>query len=71
MSRHGHLSNEQAMELLERLMHPGLKELYIGHISEDTNDYSLVYDMVSKTLAKLERSDIEPRILMRHGLLEV
>ncbi|EDM29092.1 Beta-lactamase-like protein [Lentisphaera araneosa HTCC2155] len=70
MSRHGHLSNEQAMELLERLMHPGLKDLYIGHISEDTNDYALVYDVVTKTLDKLGRNDIKPQILRRHGLLE-
>ena len=70
MSRHGHLSNDQAMELLERLIHPELEELFIGHISEDTNDYALVYDKVKAKLRDLGRDDLDPQILKRHALLE-
>ena len=70
MSRHGHLSNDQAMELLERLIHPDLEELFIGHISEDTNDYDLVYNTVKSKLKELDREDLEPQILKRHALLE-
>ena len=62
MSRHGHLSNEQALEVLERLNHPDLQELYIGHISEDTNDYALVYDLVHKKLEQLGRADLQATI---------
>lgn len=68
MSRHGHLSNEQSMELLSDIHHEGLKELYIGHISEEANDYNLVEVTVNKTLQKLGRTDLQPQILRRYGL---
>ena len=71
MSRHGHLSNDQAIELLEKLLHPNLEELFIGHISEDTNDYDLVYQKIKTKLIALGREDLEPQILRRHALLEV
>ena len=38
---HGHLSNTQALELLERIAHAGL-HVIIGHVSEQNNDLDLV-----------------------------
>jgi phosphoribosyl 1,2-cyclic phosphodiesterase len=38
MSRHGHLSNDQAAELVESLAHPGLHHVVLGHLSDDCND---------------------------------
>ncbi len=38
---HGHLSNEQAAQLLQRVAHPGL-HVMIGHISEQNNDLGRV-----------------------------
>ncbi|MCW0219282.1 MAG: MBL fold metallo-hydrolase [Prosthecobacter sp.] len=37
-SRHGHLSNDQAAELLESVAHPGLHHVVLGHLSDDCND---------------------------------
>jgi len=36
-SRHGHLSNEQAAELLESIAHPELHHVVLGHLSDDCN----------------------------------
>jgi len=36
-SRHGHLSNAQAAELVAELAHPGLKRVVLGHLSQDCN----------------------------------
>jgi phosphoribosyl 1,2-cyclic phosphodiesterase len=35
--RHGHLSNEQAAELVQHLAHEGLNHVVLGHLSEDCN----------------------------------
>lgn len=37
-SRHGHLSNEQAAELVRDIAHPGLSHVVLGHLSDDCND---------------------------------
>ncbi|HLB34693.1 MAG: hypothetical protein A3F67_02170 [Verrucomicrobia bacterium RIFCSPHIGHO2_12_FULL_41_10] len=36
-SRHGHLSNNAAAELLEKLLHPELSHVALGHLSADCN----------------------------------
>lgn len=36
-SRHGHLSNEQAAELIEEIAHPDLHHVLLGHLSDDCN----------------------------------
>ena len=36
-SRHGHLSNDQAAELVEEIAHPGLHHVLLGHLSDDCN----------------------------------
>ncbi len=37
LSDHGHLSNERAGELLNTILHPGLKFILLGHLSEENN----------------------------------
>lgn len=37
-SRHGHLSNEQAAELVREVAHPELSHVVLGHLSDDCND---------------------------------
>lgn len=37
-SRHGHLSNEQAAELVREVAHEGLSHVVLGHLSDDCND---------------------------------
>jgi len=36
-SRHGHLSNRQAAELLENISHAALRHVVLGHLSSDCN----------------------------------
>ena len=36
-SSHGHLSNDQAAELLEQVIHQGLESVVLGHMSENSN----------------------------------
>ncbi|MCM8535104.1 MAG: MBL fold metallo-hydrolase [Lentisphaeraceae bacterium] len=50
LSRHGHLSNETCHEILSDVLHKDLKHLILGHVSQDTNDYSLVKDLAQKHL---------------------
>ena len=52
---YGHLSNEQAARLLQRVAHPEL-HVMIGHISEQNNDQTNVlraFDGLSDTVASL------------------
>ncbi|MEC8071081.1 MAG: MBL fold metallo-hydrolase, partial [Pseudomonadota bacterium] len=52
---YGHLSNEQAAQLLQRVAHPEL-HVMIGHISEQNNDPSKVlraFDGLSDAVASL------------------
>lgn len=37
-SHHGHLSNDQAADLLEAVAHPALHHVVLGHLSDDCND---------------------------------
>jgi len=36
-SKHGHLSNEQAVEVIKKVYHPGLKNIILAHLSEENN----------------------------------
>lgn len=47
---HGHLSNDQALELLKKAKIEGLRKLIIGHISQNNNDPKLVQSMLEQHL---------------------
>ncbi len=50
-SRHGHLSNRACAELVAELLHPGLRAVVLGHLSEANNEPALAY---ASTLEVLE-----------------
>ena len=64
----GHLSNELAGDLLSKLLHDGLKSVYLGHLSKENNLPELAYETVrcqvnmsvdlNKNLGKCNMSDI-------------
>ncbi|MCK9557916.1 MAG: MBL fold metallo-hydrolase [Candidatus Cloacimonetes bacterium] len=56
-SEHGHLSNEQAVGLLSQVLHPGLKNLVLAHLSETNNRPDLAYQTMNEYLQTI-RSDI-------------
>lgn len=49
-SRHGHLSNEQAAELVREVAHPGLSHVVLGHLSDDCNDPTVACRYVRQAL---------------------
>jgi len=47
-SRHGHLSNEQAIGVLTQIIHPGIKNLCLAHLSEVNNKPDLVRSEIER-----------------------
>ena len=62
MSRHGHLSNEDAMRSLDHLLCEKTRYLLFGHLSSECNDPNLVEAMAEERLDFLRRRDVEFRI---------
>jgi phosphoribosyl 1,2-cyclic phosphodiesterase len=56
-SEHGHLSNDQAVGLLSQVLHPGLKNLVLAHLSETNNRPDLAFKVMNDYLQTI-RSDI-------------
>lgn len=50
-SRHGHLSNSEAAELLADVLGPGLESVFLAHLSEVNNHPEKALDASRKTLA--------------------
>jgi phosphoribosyl 1,2-cyclic phosphodiesterase len=60
-SRHGHLSNDQAAELLEEIAHPDLHHVVLGHLSDDCNDPDRVVKRMQESLHRV--GVLETRVL--------
>jgi phosphoribosyl 1,2-cyclic phosphodiesterase len=58
-SRHGHLSNKQAAELLQSIGHQHLRHVVLGHLSGDCNDSQLATATVKNALAGKGLADVE------------
>jgi len=52
-SRHGHLSNDQAAELIENIAHPGLHHVILGHLSDDCNDPDRATKRIQESLQRV------------------
>jgi len=48
--RHGHLSNEQAAELIQAIAHEDLHHIILGHLSDDCNDPDVARKKISAAL---------------------
>jgi phosphoribosyl 1,2-cyclic phosphodiesterase len=57
-ARHGHLSNGAAAKLVEEVAGPELKELFLGHISEDCNRPELARKAIEEALARAGRKGV-------------
>ena len=49
-SRHGHLSNHQAAELVKEVAHEGLSHVVLGHLSDDCNDPAVAARFIRQAL---------------------
>lgn len=56
-SEHGHLSNDQAVGLLSQVMHHGLQNIILAHLSEINNHPDLAFRVMNDYLQSI-RSDI-------------
>ena len=57
-SRHGHLSNEQAAELVASVAHDALHQVVLGHLSEDCNDPDTATKFIRTALAEKSLTDV-------------
>lgn len=48
LGRQGHLSNEHCAELIKEVAHPGLKHIYLAHLSKECNQEEVALTRVSK-----------------------
>ncbi len=58
-SRHGHLSNEQAAELVAAVAHDQLHQVVLGHLSEDCNEPELATGFIRQVLAEHNLHDVQ------------
>ena len=59
MSRHGHLSNSAAADVLSEVADGALRRVILGHLSSDCNRPELALDTIRARMKELGRSDIE------------
>lgn len=57
-SRHGHLSNRQAADLLETISHQALKQVVLGHLSGDCNCQKIATRTIQEVLTRKGLSHI-------------
>ncbi len=58
LSRHGHLSNKAAADLVAESAGPGLRRIVLGHLSRDCNTPDLALSAMRERLAGCERAPI-------------
>ena len=67
---HGHLSNDECAEAISRFIHPGLKNIFLCHLSANNNTPKLAYDCSARVIEKgtslrcLPRSTPSPLFLL-------
>ncbi|WP_213358311.1 MBL fold metallo-hydrolase [Chlamydiifrater phoenicopteri] len=68
LSRLGHLSNDECGKLLSHITSPKLKELYLAHLSAETNTEQIAFDKVCFYLSKTTK--VIPKIAYQDKLSE-
>lgn len=63
LSRQGHLSNQACAELLEEILHPGLKHVHLAHLSSECNSPDLALKI---TLEKLSEKGKGVQVSIAH-----
>jgi phosphoribosyl 1,2-cyclic phosphodiesterase len=58
-SRHGHLSNDQAAELVAQIVSPRLRRLWLGHLSSDCNHPEVATAVLRRALAARAAGHVE------------
>ena len=63
----GHLSNDECASAIKRFWHPGLKNIFLCHLSENNNTHELAYQASLEALNSLgvEKGTVALRCLPR------
>jgi phosphoribosyl 1,2-cyclic phosphodiesterase len=69
MGRQGHLSNEQCADLIESVLHEGLRYVYLSHLSSECNCREKALSVVGEVL-KRGRSSAKVRIAYQDRVSE-
>lgn len=67
-SRHGHLSNEQAAELVAAVAHQDLHQVVLGHLSEDCNAPDTAIQHIQGALRELSLPEVHVWCAERKGV---
>lgn len=63
----GHLSNDASARLIQKLLHPGLQHIMLGHLSQENNFPELAYNTVSYELENNELwRELDTELLVAH-----
>ncbi|MGN0195647.1 MAG: MBL fold metallo-hydrolase [Candidatus Cryptobacteroides sp.] len=66
---HGHLSNDECADAIRRFYHPGLRNLFLCHLSENNNTPQKAYDCALEALGSIgvEKGAVNLRALPRRA----
>ena len=67
----GHLSNDQACDLVRRYASPHLRKLALAHLSRDCNAPHLALERMKATLLEMKRDDIELKVFCQDEITEL
>ncbi len=67
----GHLSNDQAADLVRRFASPKLTHLALAHLSGECNAPHLAENTMRRTLAEMKRTDISLKVLEQDCVVEI
>ena len=67
----GHLSNDQACDLVRRFASPKLKSLALAHLSRDCNVPRMAEEAMRSTLIEMGRGDVVLKVLSQDETIEV
>lgn len=75
LSSMGHLSNDACGELLNSILHDGIKKIFLGHLSKENNMAELAYETVSLAITMGETpykgNDFPIQVAKRDQMSEV
>lgn len=71
MRGHGHLSNEQTAHLLRSVAHPGLKSVFLCHLSENNNTHEKAEASAREALDSVGMTDVLLAALPRRCASEI
>ena len=66
--RSGHLSNEQATELLQNILSERLRMILLAHLSEECNTHHLAQHLMRQTLLTCRRPDVHLTSLQQDSI---